>query len=345
MMTDQELVEARQRRWRIDSPERGLRTIDDARGFLNQVGFCLLYPVLPPVLSPTWMGAWLGSERGLPLRRQALVDPRVKVPTELFVRMLREKSAFEAPFGEADTTLVISKAEFPYLYALLGDKNPKRLPESGLRQERQLQRVAFEAIQKKGPIPKRKLLEYMRKESSEAALDRALQALWSEMRIARVDYGEEDGLVWDVIYRWAPDAVKASLAYSRGEALSALISRYLETTIAAGQREIEDFFGHFAAKSKVTEVIKALINAREFQFITVGERTLVHLRPEVEPVEKSEPRPPRPPRPQRPVKRSFRPGPGARPGSEKPAAEREKTKPAKKPVKAGSIRDMERKKP
>ncbi len=54
------------------------------------------------------------------------------------------------------------------------------------------------------------------------ALDDALGELWSKLRITRVDYKPSEGSVWDVLYRWAPDAVKEGVGLSVQEALTAL---------------------------------------------------------------------------------------------------------------------------
>ena len=71
------------------------------------------------------------------------------------------------------------------------------------------------------------------------ALDRALGELWSKLRITRVDYKPEEGAFWDVLYRWAPDAVREGVGLSVGEALSALLSKYLDCVVAADQQEVE----------------------------------------------------------------------------------------------------------
>jgi hypothetical protein len=109
------------------------------------------------------------------------------------------------------------------------------------------------------------------------ALDHALGELWSKLRITRVDYKPEEGASWDVLYRWAPDAVREGIGLSVGEALSALLSKYLDCVIAADQQEVEAFFGNFVPRSRVKEAINALQTARELDFIRVGNRSLIQL--------------------------------------------------------------------
>jgi hypothetical protein len=138
---------------------------------------------------------------------------------------------------------------------------------------------AFEAIRRAGPISKQKLREVLGGSVSLAALDHALGELWSKLRITRVDYKPDEGSFWDVLYRWAPDAVREGIGISVGEALTALISKYLDCVVAADQQELENFFGNFVSRSRVKEAVNALLTARELSFIRVGNRSLIHITP------------------------------------------------------------------
>jgi hypothetical protein len=66
---------------------------------------------------------------------------------------------------------------------------------------------------------------------------------------------------------------------SVGEALTALVSKYLDCVVAADQQEVEAFFGNFVPRSRVKEAINALLAARELDFIRVGSRTLIQITP------------------------------------------------------------------
>src|SRR6266496_2444710 len=98
-MTSDELIQLRREKWRLN--DNAVRTLEDARSFIESVGFCLMLPLNPPLLAPTVIGAWSGSDERLPARRQGLTDPRAIDATELTARLRRDKSADEAnPFGE-----------------------------------------------------------------------------------------------------------------------------------------------------------------------------------------------------------------------------------------------------
>jgi hypothetical protein len=162
----------------------------------------------------------------------------------------------------------------------VGERNPKQAPKPGPRSEySQLACDVFEAVRRDGPISKQKLRETLGGSLSFAALDHALGELWSKLRITRVDYKEGEGAFWDVLYRWAPEAVREGVGLSVAEALSALLSKYLDCVIAADQQEAETFFGNFVPRSRVKESMNALLAARELSFLRVGARSLVQITP------------------------------------------------------------------
>src|SRR5712692_4212797 len=277
-MTDQELDHFRHEKWRLDG--RPVRTLDDARAFIESVGFCMMYPMRQPLLAPTFMGAWAGADERLPTWQHAFADPRAQEATDLMVRLLREHAAYEANLFDENNAFLVAASIFPYFYALVGERNPKQAPKPGPRSEySQLACDAFDLIRRSGSISKQKMREVLGGSVSLAALDHALGELWSRLRITRVDYNPAEGSSWDVLYRWSPDAVREGIGLSVGEALSALLSKYLDCVVAADQQEIEAFFGNFVPRSRVKEAVNALLTARELDFIRVGNRSLIQITP------------------------------------------------------------------
>jgi hypothetical protein len=277
-MTDTELIQLRREKWRVNG--NAVRTLEDARSFIESVGFCLMLPLPAPktLMVPTFVGAFLGSDEKLPTQRNALTDPRARDATELMVRLLRDKSAYEANLGDENNALLLSASAFPYFYTLVGERNPKQAPRPGPRSPySELACDTYQIIQRKGPISKSKLLEDIGKGVSVSALDKSLSELWSKLRITRVDYQEREGASWDVLQRWAPEAVSEGINCSINTALSALLSKYLDCVIAADLPELEAFFGNFVARSKVREAVNALLAAREFSFTPVGHKSLIQV--------------------------------------------------------------------
>ena len=289
-MTEQELYDSRRRLWRLDG--RPVRTLEEASEFIESVGFCLMYPLpghaggieasaggATALLIPTFIGAWTGSGENLPTWQRAYADPRAREASELMVRLLRQKAAFEANlFGE--TSFLVAASLFPYFYALVGDRNPRQTPQPGKRSEYSpLARDLFEAIRKQGPVSKQRLAQILGGSLSVSALDRALGELWSRLRITRVDYRAGEGAFWDALYRWAPEPVREGINLSVGEALSGALSRYLEAVVAAEASEVEAFFSHFVPRSRIRESLNALLGAREFAFLPLGKRNLIQVTP------------------------------------------------------------------
>ncbi len=160
---------------------------------------------------------------------------------------------------------------------------------------------------------------------SEAALDRALDELWARLRITRVDYNPEQGVFWDVLFRWSPDAVKEGMHVSVAESLTALVSKYLDCVVATPQDEVEQFFSHFIGRARVREAINALQAARELSFVHVNGRVMLQvtsLQPPPEREFKPRPKPKfeaLPPRPGKPLvqRRPRRSAPSPRPSTPK----------------------------
>src|ERR1700677_1458256 len=128
-MTDAELLQARAQKWRLVG--QTVRILEDARYFLEDVGFCLMYPVRPMVVVPTFIGAWVGADDKLPTRQHAYNDPRAKEDTELMVRALRDKSAYEAPLVDENDAFLLAPSVSPDFYSLVSERNPKQAPVSG----------------------------------------------------------------------------------------------------------------------------------------------------------------------------------------------------------------------
>ena len=271
-MTELELQHLRREKWRVEGEP--LRTLEDAREFVEGVGMCLMYPIRPAPVLPTFIAAFIGSDAKLPERKTTFSDPRARQGEELVWRLLRHKAAFPAQFsGE---TLIVSSESFPYFYAVASDRQPKKPIHSRVRGKASpLTEHVFRKLEESGPLTRAQLQEQLGGALSEAGLERALQELWTVLKIAPIDHIPEVGYTWDTYYHWATDAVNQGVRLSDAEALSALISKYLEAVIAATQDEIEGVFSAFTSRARVAEVIRALLTAREFAYTPSETRTLI----------------------------------------------------------------------
>ncbi len=272
-MFEQQLQELRHEKWCLDG--HGIRTLDEARAFIDSVGFCTLYPQKPSVLAPTFIGAYVGGDDKLPTWQKAFADPRAREAKQLMVKLLRDRAAFET-LVFPDNNFLVSAAVFPYFYGLVGDRNPRQAPKPGSRSGYSPLAVhTFLLIQKHGPISKQRLQEALGGDISEAALDRALDELWAKLRITRVDYNQGDGIFWDALIRWCPGPVKEGMHVSVAEALTALVSKYVDCVRAVPQEEVETFFSPLVGRARVRDAINALQAARELGFVHVGGRVML----------------------------------------------------------------------
>jgi hypothetical protein len=283
MMTELELREHRRHKWRLDG--RPLRSLDEAREFLESVGFCMMYPVKPPLLLPTFLGACSGSDKSLPLRPQAINHPQARQAEEWVLELLRQRIAFETNLF-SETPMLLAASVLPYFYALVGDRNPKGEQKKDADNVKlsPLARDTWAALRKSGPSTKAQLRELLGGAPSDAALDRALGELGASLKIARVDQSLKAGATWELLHRWAPEAVQEGIGLSVDQSLSALVSRYLECVVAAEGKEVEEFFSRLAPRSRVRESVNALLSARELAFIPVGTKTLIQIAPPRPPV-------------------------------------------------------------
>lgn len=271
-MTELELEHLRREKWHLDGEP--IRTLEQARDFVDSVGLCLLYPIRPMALLPTLIGACAGTDKNLPNRQKAFANPLAREAEDMLLRLVHSKSVYEAQLqGE---TLLLSPSVFPYFYALASDRKPRQPIQSRARGKASpLAEHAFRKLEQSGPLTRVQLQEQLGGALSEAGLDRALQELRAALKITRTGSDPKTGDTWDVYYRWAPEAVNEGVRMSDAEALSALISKYLDCVIAATQEEIETFFSAIASRARVTEVVRALLAARQFAYTPSETRTLI----------------------------------------------------------------------
>ena len=227
-----------------------------------------MYPLRASAPLPTLIGAVAGTDQRLPFRAQAFEDPRSRTAEEFADRLVRNKMALEAVYqGEV---MLLAPDIFPFYYALVSDQRPEQPPKTRRGAQSALTEHAFRAITDRGALTRDDLIEQLGGALSESAMDRVLQDLRAALKIARTVGGSEAGEKWDLYLRLAPEAIQQGRYMSEPEALSAIISKYLDCAIAASKQEIEDFIAPIAARSRVAELLKTLTNARHFRQISDG---------------------------------------------------------------------------
>ncbi len=286
-MDYQELEELRRRRWHQDG--NAVRTLEAARGFMDEVGLCAMYPEPHQQAAPTFIGAWLGRGHSLPVARAAFAHPEAAEAEAMKMRLIRERAAYEWPLH--DSVLLIATPVFPFFYALAADRGGRQQPTWAAGQKlSRLARDAWSEFERaKQPLSEEQLRRQLGKGVSEAALRRALHELWQRLRVTLVDRNEE-GAIWDALARSSQQAVAQGEQLSVSAALSALVSQFLDAMIAAEPAHIESFFSPLVGRAKVRDAVSALLAARQVSAVQVGSQNMLQITPEKIPIV---PRPPR----------------------------------------------------
>ena len=93
---------------------------------------------------------------------------------------------------------------------------------------------------------------------------------------AAADQGD-GATLWELTTRRFTKAIKAGANAGQPTALSALISLYLAQAFAATEEEIATFLSPLTARSRVREVVHALLGARQLETVVLEGKTLLHV--------------------------------------------------------------------
>ncbi|HSR34874.1 MAG TPA: crosslink repair DNA glycosylase YcaQ family protein [Anaerolineae bacterium] len=240
------LLAVRAERYR-QRPHLRVRTEDEALGFLNDVGLCLLFSAKDVELPSLW-GALCGEDRPLPnhhdSRELGLAwhwkDTLPVAGKVLYGKFLRKKPVF------------VSLDLAPYLYAL--SPNYGDLAEDYLEdyQDGRLSveaKQVYEVLLEHGALPTSRLRREagLGGKSNASRFDRALAELQMDFRITKVAISDANRwgycYVYDLLPRHFPEAVTAARAISGRQARETIMLRYLQTVLAATSGEIGKLFG------------------------------------------------------------------------------------------------------
>jgi 23S rRNA pseudouridine2605 synthase len=270
----QQLAENRSKAWHHDA--RPLLTVESLRAWLAKVGL-VLYTPRPrqlPVPAPSFVEATLGTLNASPTPAEA-AEAR-----SLLTRLIAEGSA--VPLNLMGTTgdtpdFVVSAAVFPYLFTLRGDKAWKQPPATiGAVKVSPLALAAHQALAARVTLSIPELVNELGKEVTETAVLRALSELWSHLRVVPVPQADGD-TQWELMSTRFTKQIKAGANAGQPKALSALITLYLGTAILATEEEIETYLSPLAPRSRIRDVVHALMGARELETIAVDGRTVLYI--------------------------------------------------------------------
>jgi 23S rRNA pseudouridine2605 synthase len=281
--TAEQLAETRVKQWHQQG--EALLTIENLRGWINAAGLVLFAP-RPQIASPapTLVEAVLGTPNPSPTIEQAtearsllarLVAEGLAVPLNLLGPGVGTVHA-GAPGDTPD--FVASTAVFSYVFTLRGDKAWKQPPATaGAMKVSNLALAIHEALTRRGALTAYDLTTEVGKEVTEAAVLRALGELWTHLRVLPLAQPDGAATLWELSSARFTKQIKAGANAGQPSALSALISLYLGQAVVAAEDEIESFLSPLASRSRIRDVIHALLAARELETIAVEGRTMLHV--------------------------------------------------------------------
>ena len=180
--------------------------------------------------------------------------------------------------GSFDTPdFVMAREVLPYVFSLIGGRNWKSGPGD---KASPLMVEVWTLLDGKragggGALTAAEIQRALGREVTEAAVLRALGELWHGLRVIPVYDAEETR--WEVTQARFAAEMTASQKVAQTTALSALVSLYLESVVAAEREEIEVFLSPLTARSRVREVLNGMQATRQLEIVSVGAHPLLHV--------------------------------------------------------------------
>ena len=173
---------------------------------------------------------------------------------------------------------VASAAVFSFIFTLRGNKAWKQSPvTSGPVKVSPLALATYEMLAAKVSLSAYDLVTQLGKEVTEGAVLRSLTELWSQQRVIPVPQLDGSATLWELTSARFTKQIKAGANAGQPTALSALISLYLGQAVVATEDEIETFLSPLAPRSRVRDVVHALLSARQLETLVIDGRTLLHV--------------------------------------------------------------------
>jgi uncharacterized membrane protein YgcG len=248
----------------------GTLSLEDARTWIEETGLCLFLPKrqFSSSIAPSFVEAVAGRHDPVPDRKD------IAVAEELLVRLETDGVAVRLNLlglpGEAPDFVVASWV-LPYVYALRGDRDWRRIPQlTGSRQVSQLAVQAYKLLESGGDTTLGKLTRALGREVTEAAVLRAITELWQQLRIIPVVSAPGQAAQWQLLRLRFQKAIAEGASTSQVTAISVLASIYLQAVIAASMEDVELFLAPLTARSKVREVLRGLVATRQVHTISLG---------------------------------------------------------------------------
>ncbi len=275
----EQLNESRQRQWHQGG--EALLTFENLRSWINATGLALFTarPGQLPAPAPSLVEAVLGAPNANPV----MAD--LETAKSLLARLVTEGVAVPLNLlgtpGETPD-FVVAAPVFAYIFTLRGDKAWKQPPATaGALKVSPLALATYEMLTERVTLSAYDLVTQLGKEVTESAVLRALNELWGHLRVLPVPQPDGAATLWELTSARFTKIMKAGANAGQPSALSALISLYLNTAIVATEEEIETFLSPLAARSRIRDVVHALLGARQLETLAIEGKTVLHVAGEL----------------------------------------------------------------
>jgi len=243
-MREEEILSGREFNYRR-TPERRLHTVEEARTFVEAVGFCHFWPI-KGIETPNLFHAIAGRVRPVPNVHD---DPDLSKCWSWKDRALGERWWYYGKLLRRRATFV-SLALLPAFYACssnYGDLDDylEEYHDGRLTAEA---RWIYEALLEHGPLDTVRLRKEARMstESAKSRFERALAELQVGLKVLPVGVAEAGAwryaFVHDIVQRHFPALPDQARHIKRSEARQTLVARYLDNVVAADRNMIGRVF-------------------------------------------------------------------------------------------------------
>ena len=277
-MTAEQLEAARAERMRQNG--HGAITIEDVRTWIEETGLSIFLPrsAQAGFTAPTFVEAVAGQRTTEP-------TPELIASAEaLLVRLEAEGVAVRLNLGgqpggtsNDQPDYVVAGWVLPYIYALRGDRDWRRSPQ--LTGSRQVSPLAVQAAKQldSANMTAAQIRDALGRETTEAAVLRALHELWRQLRVIPVVPEVGQPALWQPLRQRFQKAIAEGASTSQVTAISVLASIYLQAVIAASMEDVEMFLSPLTSRSKIREVVRGLAATRQVHSTSMGHSPMYYV--------------------------------------------------------------------
>ncbi len=240
-LTAEWVAAQREQRYRR-TPDRRLRTVDDARAFVQETGFCLFWPITG-VEAPNMFHAIAGRVRTVPNEHD---DPDIGKSWGWKDDSLDKRWWYYGKLIRKRATMV-SLDLLPCFYACsanYGDYEHDYLDEYRDGKVSAEAKAVYEALLENGPLHTVALRQkaHMANDSAKYRFDKTITELQAQLKVLPVGIAAAGAwryaFIYDIVPRYFPDLQDRARPISRKEAQKTLILRHLHNVVGATRDEV-----------------------------------------------------------------------------------------------------------